>query len=328
MQGAAGRPGAAAHAREEITMTDRSFQDANDQSRERLARLVATLTPAQLAVDLGEGWTVASALAQMGFWDRWQAERWTEMLAGRWSAEDDSVIAAEHLANESLHPYWAGVDAANIPALALEAAARLDALIASAPDATVETLEGTPAAYLLHRHHHRNEHLDHIERVISALTRPVDRAYLERNGASRARLRAVVGRVTRADLARPTSPSREGSWTIGQTLGHLAFWDRFLASRWSAAQATGPGHQPIYLPDELADLVNAGLERFLASVADGSGVGLLAEVLVAAEAVDALISSLPAEAPVAAVLTDRPALLDRSIHRMAHLGDIVLVLGE
>ena len=86
-------------------MTDRSFQDANDQSRERLARLVATLTPAQLAVDLGEGWTVASALAQMGFWDRWQAERWTEMLAGRWSAEDDSVIAAEHLANESLHPY-------------------------------------------------------------------------------------------------------------------------------------------------------------------------------------------------------------------------------
>ncbi|HEY1168700.1 MAG TPA: maleylpyruvate isomerase N-terminal domain-containing protein [Candidatus Limnocylindrales bacterium] len=250
------------------------------------------------------------------------------MLAGRWSAEDDSVIAAEHLANESLHPYWAGVDAANIPALALEAAARLDALIASAPDATVETLEGTPAAYLLHRHHHRNEHLDHIERVISALTRPVDRAYLERNEASRARRRAVVGRVTRADLARPTSPSREGSWTIGQTLGHLAFWDRFLASRWSAAQATGPGHQPIYLPDELADLVNAGLERFLASVADGSGVGLLAEVLVAAEAVDALISSLPAEAPVAAVLTDRPALLDRSIHHMAHLGDIVLVLGE
>jgi len=28
------------------------------------------------------------------------------------------------------------------------------------------------------------------------------------------------------------------------------------------------------------------------------------------------------------VLTDRPALLDRSIHHMAHLGDIVLVLGE
>lgn len=52
-------------------MTDRGFQDANDQSRERLARLVATLTPARLAVDLGEGWTVASALAHMGFWDRW-----------------------------------------------------------------------------------------------------------------------------------------------------------------------------------------------------------------------------------------------------------------
>jgi hypothetical protein len=37
-------------------MTDRGFQRANDESRERLARLVETLTPTQLAVDLGEGW--------------------------------------------------------------------------------------------------------------------------------------------------------------------------------------------------------------------------------------------------------------------------------
>jgi L-alanine-DL-glutamate epimerase-like enolase superfamily enzyme len=51
-------------------MTDRSFERANDQSRERLARLIATLTPARLAVDLGGGWTVAAALAHAGFWDR------------------------------------------------------------------------------------------------------------------------------------------------------------------------------------------------------------------------------------------------------------------
>ncbi len=86
-------------------MTGRGFQLANDESRERLARLVAALTPARLRVDLGQGWTVSSALAHMGFWDRWQAGRWTEMLARTWSAAADSVIAAEHLANEALHPH-------------------------------------------------------------------------------------------------------------------------------------------------------------------------------------------------------------------------------
>ncbi len=147
-------------------MIDRSHDRANDASRARLARLAATLGPAELAADLGEGWTVASALGHMGFWDRWQAERWIEMLGGTWAADDQSVLAAEHLANEALHPYWAGVTDANLAALALEAAVTLDALVAKAPDSIVVQLEGGPAAYMLHRHRHRDEHLDHIERVL------------------------------------------------------------------------------------------------------------------------------------------------------------------
>ena len=75
-------------------MTDRSFEHANDLSRERLAGLILTLDPTRLAIDLGEGWTVASALAHTGFWDRWQAARWTEMLAGRWTADEEAVLAA------------------------------------------------------------------------------------------------------------------------------------------------------------------------------------------------------------------------------------------
>ena len=149
-------------------MTDRSFEHANDLSRERLAGLILTLDPTRLAIDLGEGWTVASALAHTGFWDRWQAARWTEMLAGRWTADEEAVLAAEHLANEALHPYWAGIDARDIPSLALDAATTLDALIAGAPDEVVDSLEGTSSAYLLHRHRHRGDHLDQIERGIAA----------------------------------------------------------------------------------------------------------------------------------------------------------------
>jgi hypothetical protein len=133
-----------------------------------MGRLFATLTPAQMAIDLGGGWTVASAVAHAGFWDRWQAARWQEMLTGRWSADDQSVIAAEHLANEALEPYWSGITSADLPALALEAATRLDALAAQAADDLVDALEGGPSAYLLHRHRHRSDHLDQIERGLDA----------------------------------------------------------------------------------------------------------------------------------------------------------------
>ena len=117
-------------------MTDRSFERANDESRERLARLAVTLTPNRLAVDLGGGWTVASALAHMAFWDRWQAERWRAVLEGEWLADDRSVITSEHLANIGLDPILMRVESDGLPAEAVQAAEVIDRLIASAPDAT------------------------------------------------------------------------------------------------------------------------------------------------------------------------------------------------
>lgn len=308
-------------------MSDRSFERDNDESRERLARLVATLTPADLKADLGEGWTVASALAHMGFWDRWQAGRWSEMLAGNWSAQDESVLASEHLANEALHPYWAGVAAADIPALALEAASSLDVLVAQAPDSVVDSLEGGPSAYLLHRHRHRGEHLDHIERVLAAKSggpdAHVDRSYVQRNAASGQRLASVVERLGAADLQLLTDAD---GWTIAQVIGHLAFWDRFLAARWRSALASGSGVQPANLPHEVADLLNEALAHAWGAAADVAGAAFR-ETLAAAEAADGIIARLPRETPIDVILAERPALLDRSIHRQEHLEAIEAALA-
>jgi hypothetical protein len=44
-----------------------------------------------------------------------------------------------------------------------------------------------------------------------------------RNDAERARLAALIARLTDEDLIRPL-PS--GEWTVADTLGHLAFYDR------------------------------------------------------------------------------------------------------
>jgi DinB superfamily len=308
-------------------MTDRRFQLANDRSRERLACLVETLRPAQLAVDLGGGWTVASALAHTGFWDRWQAARWTEVLAGRWSADDESVIAAEHLANVALDPYWAGVGAERVGALALDAATELDALIAAAPDATVEALAGTSSAYLLDRHRHRGEHLDQIERALAAdrpAAAPVDRSFDARNEASRARLSEFLGGLSRADLA---LSSGDGSWTVGQTIGHLAFWDRFLAARWRSATAAGPAEQPGAMPHETADLINDALPPMWLAFASSSPEAAVAEAIEAAQTVDRLIAGLPQTVPIEIMLAERPALLDRSIHRNEHLDAMLRVIS-
>jgi hypothetical protein len=317
-------------------MTDRTFERANDESRARLTELAHSLAPEQLATDLGSGWTVASALAHAGFWDRWQAERWSQILAGKWSADDESVITAEHLANEALHPYWAGIEAEFVPALAVAAATRVDALIAAAPDALIDRINGTAAEYIVHRYRHRTDHLDQIERALFASREGVDsgsrdaalRTYVDRNDASRARLAALVAGFTAEDLSRASAPSEEGSWTVGQILGHTAFWDRFLSSRWRVAQAAGPSGCPSALPDDLATLLNGGLVPFLAAFADGAAEALIAEVLAAAEEIDALVAGLPDQVPVGQVLGERPSLLDRSMHRNQHMGQIEEVLGR
>ncbi len=147
-----------------VTVVDRSHERANEESRTEIATLVAGLTPQQLRVDLGEGWSALSHLAHLGFWDRWQGERWRSMLAGSWTADDASILDAEELANVALAPYWAAIEAADVPALALEAAAAVDRLIAQASDSLVTRLQASPDRFLLHRHRHRRDHLGWIAR--------------------------------------------------------------------------------------------------------------------------------------------------------------------
>lgn len=270
---------------------------------------------------------MASALALAGFWDRWQAARWTEMLTGRWTADDSSVIAAEHLANDALHPYWAGIDTPDIPALALDSATRLDALIGGAPDAVVDELEGTPSAYLLHRHRHRGDHLDQIERAILAAESaadpaplPVDRSFIERNAESRLRLADLVGRLTPGDMARHTELSEEGSWNVTQVLGHLAFWDRSMEARWrQAREAAGDGCtcEPASIPGGVADAINLPLATLLGAWTGQIGVDVGAQALAAAESLDALLVELVDMLP-AGLTTEKPHRVHRWTHREGH----------
>ncbi len=213
---------------------------------------------------------------------------------------------------------WTGRLGVAIGRETLDSAAAVDAIIESLADSLPDSLIAEKPN-LVGRWVHREAHIEQLERALAAgrpAAAPVDRSYDARNEASLARLRDLLGQLSAADLA--LSPG-EGSWTVGQTLGHLTFWDRFLASRWRAAVAAGPGEQPSFLPHELADLINDGLPPTWLAFASSSPEAAIAETLAAAEAVDNLISGLPETAPIEAVLAGRPALLDRSIHRLEHL---------
>ncbi len=327
-------------------MTDRSFVDANRRSRDRLARLVSAVTPEIMTTDLGAGWTVASALGHMGFWDNWQRLRWNAMLAGEWKSDSASVREAERLANDAMEDYWARFAAADAPRLALDAATALDDLIATVPDALAGSIEGTPDDYLLHRHRHRDKHLDHIDRSIAAAASnrataaPVgspaapgspapaaaslDRSYLDRNRDSLAALREVFSGISAEDMQ---LPSGEGLWTVGQLVGHIGFWERFNAARWRAALAKGSGALPLELPPGTADVLNDAQAEGWASLASSQPLVIMAETVASAEALDQLIAHLPDEVPVADLLRTQPRLLDRSLHRQEHLAQVRTALS-
>lgn len=305
-------------------MADREYIQANDESRQRLAELVETMTPARLATDVGGGWTVATAIGHMAFMDRWHGARWERMLAGEWSADSASVREAEHLALETMEPFWPRVSSTGLPDVALEAASRVDDLIAGAPDDLVNDLKGTPYEYLLHRFSHRNEHIDQIERALiraeaAAAAEVPDLSFVERNQASLDRLRQLSAGLDPADLMRETE---KGGWTIGHVLGHLAFWDRFMASRWKAALQKGSSARPADMPHDLADLLNDALAPTWQAMAAQAPEALAVEVLAAAEEIDGIVASLPPDVPVAEIQASLPRQLDRSLHRLDHIGQV------
>jgi hypothetical protein len=303
-------------------MTDRGHDRLNDASRERLARLAGSLTRAQLEIDLGGGWSVASAFGHLAFWDRWQAVRLERMVEGGALLDHDSVVMVEHMANESLAPFLAEIPLPDAPAMAVSAAERLDAVIAGLPDALAGSLLGTSDDFLLNRHRHRNEHLDQVERGIDAARDSVrGDPFVERNAASRARLAAVVARLGPDDYSLTTEPTDEGSWTIAGGLGHVMFWDRSMEARWRGSLARAGESGPVDIdgvPFAVVNSINDPLAAMFDEWADRVGVAVGTAAVAAAESLDALIEANAHRLPPGA-LAVRPAAVNRWRHRESHL---------
>ena len=144
-------------------MPDQSILDSNDAVTARLEALVSKLTDADLAADLGGGWTTAVALGHLAFWDRriaYVLTRWKDGGEKHQELDDDVVNSALEELLKSLEPGEAA-------RLCVESAKAADAAIAVTPDAIAEQLIAEGHSYLLSRHNHRTEHIEQIERALS-----------------------------------------------------------------------------------------------------------------------------------------------------------------
>ena len=116
-------------------------------------------------------------------------------------------------------------------------------------------------------------------------------------------------------------PTEDGGWTIAQTLGHLAFWDRSMEVRWrrAAAEADEGGRlEPLSIPNGMTDAINLPLAELLSSWTGLLGTHVAAEALAAAESLDVLLAELVDRLPADSA-AQKPQLVNRWMHREAHL---------
>ena len=141
---------------------DQTVVDDNAAQTRRLEALVARLSDADLARDLGEGWTVAVALAHLAFWDR-------RAVYGlrRWAADGTPVNADDdHILNEALVAQWRALPARRAAELAVEAARAVTAAVEGLSEQVASDVVARGLDWLLHRARHRRDHIEQIEAAV------------------------------------------------------------------------------------------------------------------------------------------------------------------
>jgi hypothetical protein len=143
-----------------------------------------------------------------------------------------------------------------------------------------------------------------------------DRSFIEKNRAELARLKALLGRLSDADLARSVG----GGWTVSAALAHLAFWDQralVLLERWEKE-----GYQDS--PYDSPAINDASLPFWLA-IPPRSVLKLTLE---SAEAVDRKVEAVPPELIAQIIAGGLPINPVRGEHRSEHIEQIEEALGR
>lgn len=142
-----------------------SYIEENTKSCERLRAVVSNLSEEELSLQAGAGWTLAAFLVHLAFWDFRVIA-----LMQRWKNEDVAASPIDtDIVNDSTKPLCLAIPPREAVQLVLSAAEAVDAVLEHIPE---ELLPGITAlvqegTFRLDRSHHRNEHLDQIEKLLA-----------------------------------------------------------------------------------------------------------------------------------------------------------------
>ena len=144
---------------------------------------------------------------------------------------------------------------------------------------------------------------------------PVSPEIAENNRVQRERLRKLVASLDDAGL-RTRLPN---GWTVADTLGHIAFWDRqrlCILQRWAAGDFRSGAYD--------SDVFNDAVAPLLALIPPAR---VAAAAVTAAEEVDALLLELSDDVIADALARPDAPHVNRGEHRAHHLDQIEKALG-
>jgi hypothetical protein len=143
---------------------DRPYVAENAAELRRLRSLVERLSDADLARPTPGGWTVASSLAHVAFWDQriiFWLDRWERGEKPRPLDEADIDWV-----NDAGKPLCLALPPRVAAQLTVEIAEQVDGRLAALTDAQVTENKTAGEPLFLARAQHRKTHLDEIERVL------------------------------------------------------------------------------------------------------------------------------------------------------------------
>jgi hypothetical protein len=142
----------------------------NTQSRERLIKLASEITDEELKLIIyKEGWTIASMLAHLAYWDHWALllmEKWEKsgvftLPIADWDTFNDTLLP-----NDTILPFLLALDPRTAANMAVASAEKIDSKIENAPPEMIDKIARLDDKTRLYRSIHREMHLEEIENLL------------------------------------------------------------------------------------------------------------------------------------------------------------------
>lgn len=145
----------------------------------------------------------------------------------------------------------------------------------------------------------------------------MDRSYVAENDAERARLIALVERLSDEELSRPMA----ADWTVAGVLAHMAFWDArslVLIDKWEGGVAPSEAdHEPP------SDWINDAAKPLCLALEPRVAAQLAVEM---AEKTDRRVAAMSDALLAQFIAIGTPFDLSRAGHRREHLDEIEAAL--